>query len=252
MNRSLESKINQYLVKHPDILEDELRLKSVLQDFYEQDYAQVNRLMKAYHEQIVYEMLTTARTEFSVKNEIAKLIQNQDMIKEKAELVVNCWKKIINTALVKSYANYQQEKELCETLKETIEKADSTELEQLIKNRCGLHEYTYEYLSPFITQRRKELEQAKVLERHNRLERSITAKNRLGSRIYANREIHEMLEQGIKKPFLEYVERAPLEMVHKYREQVKMKADKDRLDKIIRNEDTFDFADYVSTQEVTK
>lgn len=256
MISSIEQNIHQYLVKHPDLLLDELRLRCLLQDCYEQDQAQVKRLMKAYQENIVQTMLIQPQNELSFQKYIAILIQNQDMIEEKAKLVVNCWTQIIDSEVIAAYKRCQQEKELKK--QKDLERQEEEKLKVLVKDltKKTLDELKELYgqiksvpLPEKVTEHYLEriVSQARRLERHSR---QVPLKNQevcRGSRIYSNREIHTMLEHGLEQPFLQYLKRAPRAAVNRYQEQVTTEADQKSIESITREEDVFDYVKYISS-----
>lgn len=104
-------KLSDVFLSRPDLLGDENKLKSVFADYYAGDTAKINRMMKAYGIGILDTLTGGSKTLFERQMLIDKLVNQHDMMVEKATEAVDEWNKIVNNQVASAYNNYLAEHE---------------------------------------------------------------------------------------------------------------------------------------------
>ena len=104
-------KLSDVFLSRPDVLGDENKLKSVFADYYAGDTAKINRMMKAYGIGILDTLTGGSKTLFERQMLIDKLVNQHDMMVEKATEAVDEWNKIVNNQVASAYKNYLAEHE---------------------------------------------------------------------------------------------------------------------------------------------
>lgn len=104
-------KLSDVFLSRPDLLGDENKLKSVFADYYAGDTAKINRMMKAYGIGILDTLTGGSKTLFERQMLIDKLVNQHDMMVEKATEAVDEWNKIVNNQVASAYKNYLAEHE---------------------------------------------------------------------------------------------------------------------------------------------
>ena len=104
-------KLSDIFLSRPDLLGDENKLKSVFADYYTGDTAKINRMMKAYEIGILDTLIGDRKTLFERQILIDKLVNQHDMVEEKATDAIEEWNRIVNSQVALAYNNYLAAKE---------------------------------------------------------------------------------------------------------------------------------------------
>lgn len=135
-------KLSDVFLNHPELLSDQKKLRSVFADYYENDTATINRMLKAYEIGILDTLQKEDQSPFEKQILIDKLVSQHDMMQDKADEAIEEWYAIANASVINAYKNYifkKKQEEIAEQQKKkTIEiQTESFGREQEIAEKVG-------------------------------------------------------------------------------------------------------------------
>ncbi len=116
--------LSEIFVDHPDLLDDEKKLKSAFSDFYAGDEAKIGRMMKGYEIGVLTSLANGKTDDFEKKRLIDRLVDKHDMREEKAVDAITEWFTICPPKVISAYLTYlaDKKKKGSEQQKDPIEK----------------------------------------------------------------------------------------------------------------------------------